>query len=168
MAPVIFFSHSAGDLPWCEWLAAEAEKLGVEVYLAEHDQQPGRPLADKVERNIKRCDALVVLLTHNTTSSSYVHQEIGFARGHSKLVIPLVQPGVGADQLSMLAGAEYIEFDFRDPNAGKEDLLVALNDLAEHQRKQDQVQTLLAVGVCVVLLVLLRSDGAAGPGALPA
>jgi nucleoside 2-deoxyribosyltransferase len=166
--PSIFFSHSARDLPWCEWLAAEAEKLGIAVYLAEHDKQPGRSLTEKVERNIKRCDALVVLLTASTTTSSYVHQEIGFARAQNKLVIPLVQPGVGTDQLSMLAGAEYIDFDFQNPHGGKEDLLAALNALAERQRKQDQVETLLAVGACIVLIVLLLNDGDSGPGAGPA
>lgn len=80
------------------------------------------------------------------------------------LVIPLVQPGVGRDQLSMLESVEYIEFDFHDAHAGKEDFAAALRRLAERQRKQDQVETLIALGACVALIVLLLSDG--GPGAV--
>jgi hypothetical protein len=55
------------------------------------------------------------MLTHNTANSAYVHQEIGCALAREKLVIPLVQPGIGEDQLAMLDGVEYIEFDFDSP-----------------------------------------------------
>jgi hypothetical protein len=54
----------------------------------------------------------VVLLTHNTPNSAYVHQEIGRALTPKKLVIPLVQPGIGTAQLAMLAS---LEFDFEEP-----------------------------------------------------
>ena len=121
-----------------------------------------RPLADKVKRNIKHCDAFVVLLTDNTAASTYVHQKIGYALADDKLVIPLVQPGVGREQLSMLEGVEYVEFDFHDAHAGKEDFAAALQRLAERQRKQYQVETLIALGACVALIVLPLSDGGLG------
>lgn len=132
------------------------------AYLAEHDPQPGTLLADKVKHNIKRCDAFVVLLTDSTTSSSYVHQEIGYALAEDKLVIPLVQPGIGEDQLAMLQGVEYIEFDFGDPHAGRESFSAELRRVAEKQRKQDQLETLIAIAACAALIVLILSDGGAG------
>ena len=106
MATSIFFSHSNSDRQWCEWLAADAEKVEITVYLAEHDEQPGGLLADKVKRNISKCNALVVLLTDNSVASSYVHQEVGYALGKKKLVIPLVQPGTSPAQLAMLQGVD--------------------------------------------------------------
>lgn len=162
MGPSVFFSHSTVDRRWCEWLATEAAKLGISVYLAEHDKQAGTQLAEKVKRNIKACDAFVVLLTDNTAASTFVHQEIGYAIAENKLVIPLVQPGVGNKQLSMLEGVEYIEFDFQRPHAGRDDFTAALRRLAARQHKDGQVETLIAVAACVALAVLILNDGGAG------
>jgi hypothetical protein len=168
MPASIFFSHSTADLLWCEWLAVEARNLGIEPYLAEHDERPGNQLASKVEHNIDRCDAFVVLLTDNTAESTYVHQEIGYARKAKKLIIPLVQRGVGRKQLSMLEGVEYIDFDFQNPHAGKGDFATALQRLATRQNKQDQVETLIALGACVALIVLLLSGDGGAPTAAAA
>lgn len=161
MATSIFFSHNSSDRQWCEWLAADAEELDITVYLAEHDPHPGQNLADKVKDNIKQSNALVVLLTKNSASSSFVNQEVGYALAKKKLVIPLVQPGVSSDQLAMLQGVEYIEFDFRNPHPGKEGLAAELRRLAERQRRQDDIETLIAVAACVALLALLMREGGA-------
>lgn len=159
MGTSIFFSHSTRDRRWCEWLAADAAKFGVTAYLAEHDPQPGRQLAEKVKRNIGKCNALVVLLTENSVSSSYVQQEVGWALAKDKLVIPLIQPGIPSTRLAMLQGVEYIEFDFHNPRPGKESLAGELQRLAEHQRKQGELETLIALGLCVGLLALLLNEG---------
>jgi hypothetical protein len=159
MGTSIFFSHSSRDRKWCEWLAADAAKFGVTAYLAEHDPQPGKQLAEKVKRNIGRCNALVVLLTENSVSSSYVQQEIGWALAKGKLVIPLFQSGIPSTELAMLQGVEYIEFDFHNPRPGKESLAGELQRLAKHQRKQGELETLIALGLCVGLLALVLSEG---------
>lgn len=159
MGTSIFFSHSTRDRKWCEWLAADAAKFGVTAYLAEHDPQPGKQLAEKVKWNIGRCDALVVLLTENSVSSSYVQQEIGWALAKGKLVIPLFQSGIPSTELAMLQGVEYIEFDFHNPRPGKESLAGELQRLAKHQRKQGELETLIALGLCVGLLALVLSEG---------
>lgn len=129
--PTIFLSHSSRAEQWCEWLAREARVLGIDTYLAEHDVRPGAVLAEKVKQAIRRCDAVVVLLTDNSAASPYVHQEVGFALAQEKLVIPLVQPGVRAEGLAMLQGVEYIPFDFEEPLAAKRGFAMALNRLAE-------------------------------------
>lgn len=165
MGTSIFFSHSMRDRTWCEWLAADAEKLGITAYLAEHDPQPGKLLAEKIRRNISSCNALVVLITDSSVSSSYVQQEIGWALAKRKLVIPLVQPAIPQTELAMLQGVEYIEFDFHNPRPGKESLAGELRRLAELQRKQGELETLIALGLCVGALALLLREG--GPTAVP-
>ncbi len=61
-------------------------------------------IAEKIKQEIMACDALVVRLTENGRSSSYVQQEIGFAEACGKPIIPLIQPGVAAEALAMLQG----------------------------------------------------------------
>src|SRR5262245_50402530 len=105
-------SHSGTDAPWVEWLANHAHNIGIEHYMYKHDQQPGRYISDKVQSAIATSDAVVVFLTANSQYSANVQQEIGFAEGRSKLIIPLVQPGIDSRALAMLAGKEYIPFNF--------------------------------------------------------
>lgn len=166
MTVTIFFSHSMRDRRWCQVLAMQALNVGVTPYLAEHDPQPGTQLAEKVKRNIRGSDAVVVLLTYNTANSAFVHQEVGLAVAHGKLVIPLVQPGIGDGQFAMLNGVEYIEFDFEHPQQGMQSYTEALTRVVEKQRKrQEDMETVVALGVMLFLLVMVLSEG--GP-ALPA
>jgi hypothetical protein len=149
----VFMSHAGPDRTWVQWLAAHAGQIGIDVYLFEHDPQPGNYISDKVQHQINLCDVVVVLLTTNSAQSAYVHQEIGFAEAHHKLIIPLVQPGIDNRHLAMLAGREYIPFDFQDPRAGLESFLGSLYRLkvfkqamAEQQQTANRNLALLGLG----------------------
>src|SRR5438046_868245 len=98
----VFLSHSSKDRVWVQWIGANASTVGVDVYLYEHDPQPGVLVAEKVKQQIRSCDVVVVLLTENSLSSAYVQQEIGFAEACGKQIIPLLQPGVSGAALAML------------------------------------------------------------------
>lgn len=158
MALEIFFSHSSWDRDWCEWLSDEASALGVNAYLAEHDPKPGEFLVDKVRSAIDRSTAVVVLLTHNTAASAYVHQEVGYAQAQKKLVIPLVQPEVGEAQLAMLKGLEYIPFDFQNPDVGRKDLAAALQRVATQQRRHERDTAVLLACLALILLAVTHNQ----------
>jgi nucleoside 2-deoxyribosyltransferase len=151
----VFLSHSTADRNWVEWIAQNAAELGVEVYLYEHDSQPGVPIAEKIKQAIQSSDALVVLLTGDSQSSSYVHQEIGFAEAKGKTIIPLVQPGVDEQRLSMLVGREYIPFDFHKP---QEALSTLMNHLQKLKAAKSSGQAVLLGLGGLILLALLASD----------
>jgi len=118
----------------------QLEKLGITVYLAELDLQPGKPLDIKLQRQIDLCDAMVVLLTETAAVSPIVREEIGYAIGVGKLVVPLVAPTVAENPalLGMLSGWEYISFDIENPEAG----LLILVQWAQEWVHQEQ-QTIL-------------------------
>lgn len=173
-----FISHSSKDQPWVDWIAREVESMGVRSYLAQHDPQPGELLSDKVRREIANSDALIVLLTANGYSSPYVQQEIGVAIEQSKLVIPLVHPDLVGAPLAMLAGVEFISFDFGAPPSGSADLLARVRELAieaEHREVEAQqalkaqqdrfIDGLLVAGVVLGVLYLALRAGD-GPGGL--
>jgi TIR domain len=141
LAYKVFFSHSGKDGAWTKYIAERARALGVETYLYEHDPQPGRSIAEKVKQAIAQADALVVLLTQHAQASTYVQQEIGFAEAKSKLIVPLVEPGVSVQELAMLEGREYISFNLQDPGAG---LASLLDYLARLKAKKEESQAALA------------------------
>ena len=152
MAYNVFLSHSGADQRWVQWIAEHASSIDINVYMYEHDIQPGTPIATKVQSAIENCQALVVLLTTNSEYSSYVQQEIGFAKAKDKLVIPLVQPGVSQRCLAMLEGVEYIPFDTNNPELALSHLLSYLIKLKEI-RERDQA-ILMGIGTLFLLALL--------------
>jgi hypothetical protein len=51
--------------------------MGSDVYMFEHDQQPGADVINKVTRAIDNHDILFALLTKNSGESNWVPYEIG-------------------------------------------------------------------------------------------
>lgn len=154
MAYNVFLSHSGADQKWVQRIADNARRMDINVYMYEHDVQPGTLIAEKVQSAIENCHALVVLLTPNSEYSPYVQQEIGFARAKDKPVIPLVQPGVSQRCLAMLEGVEYIPFNLDNPEVALSRLLGYLGRLKE-VRERDQA-ILMGLGALFLLALLGR------------
>ena len=112
----VFVSHSAADRAAVSHIMMACHGVGVEPYIFEHDQRPGQSVAEKIQRQIIECDAVVVLLTKESADSAYVQQEIGFALAHGKPVLPLVEDGVSERTLAMLKGVEWVTFDPSKPD----------------------------------------------------
>jgi hypothetical protein len=123
----LFISHSSRDREWVELVRKRIEASGFEAYLAEYDLTGiGHELSPKIHVAIEASAAVVVVLTENASGSAIVREEIGFALGKGKLVVPLVTPPVAQNPaaLGMLNGREYILFDVDDPQEG----LIKLTD----------------------------------------
>jgi nucleoside 2-deoxyribosyltransferase len=157
MSYKVFLSHGSADAAWVKWIATNAQQVGIEVYLYEHDPQPGRLVADKLQAEIQSCDALVVLLTSNSQFSPYVHQEVGAAKALNKPVIPLVQPGINQARLAMLQGVEHIHFDFHNPQGALSTLLDHLQK-AKLGKERGQAIGLLVIGAIVTGALLLGGE----------
>ena len=132
----LFLSHSNRDRVWVQQVKIQLEKVGIDVYLAEMDPQPGRPLDQKLQQQIDSSDALIVLLTEDAAVSPIVREEIGYAISANKLVVPLVAPTVAQSPalLGMLNGREYIPFDIEHPEEG----LLALTNWAQQAVNEEQ------------------------------
>jgi hypothetical protein len=115
MALRVFVSHAIGndELPIVHHLAAALLGVGVEAYLGVYDREPGSPLGAKIQRSIDASDLVVVLLTKKGVESAWVNQEVGYAIGRGKKVLPFVEKGL--DTEGMLHGVEYFVFDPAKP-----------------------------------------------------
>lgn len=154
MGYTIFFSHSSSDGRRAKRIANQVQQAGINVYLFEHDPQPGTTLNNKIQNAIVQSDAMVVLLTRKSQSSAYVNQEIGFAAAHRKPVVPLVMSSVSRRKLAMLEGKECVELDPRHPEKAQTIILNYLKgqQVAKNQKINNQLALL---ALCVFLLVLL-------------
>lgn len=156
MAYNVFLSHSERDQQWVQWIADNARSIDINVYMYEHDIQPGTSIALKVQSAIENCQALVVLLTPHSEYSPYVQQEIGFAQAKNKPIIPLVQPGVSPRCMAMLQGVEYISFNPGNPELALSHLLNYLGKLKD-ARETDQA-ILMGLGTLFFLALLSKKD----------
>jgi len=82
----VFLSHATADAKHVALVSRQIEALGIDVYLAEHDPKPGTSIAHKVEEALKRCGAVVVLVTSTSLNSAYVQQ---FGRTRSPKFLPI-------------------------------------------------------------------------------
>jgi hypothetical protein len=174
----VFVCHATRDVRQVEMVRSQAEALGISVYLAEHDVQPGFVLAEKIDEAIRRCQAVIVLITTASVTSTIVQQEIGLARAHGKPLIPMVEKGIDIRQLGILVGVEYLELDL-DPEHQAETLAkmrkalerlvmaqIPLNVsvLSVTQNTGPDPATALALVVLVILGVLIMAALSNGSG----
>jgi len=133
----IFISHSSKDHEWVELLAKRIEAAGAHAYLAQLDHGGvGHNLNQKLRDAIDVSDVFVVLLTNNAAATPLVREEIGYAIGKNKRVIPLVTPEVARNPaaLGMLNGVEHIPFDRDDVHSGLLELTDVLYQIAQEER----------------------------------
>lgn len=103
-----FISYSFLDKNIMNKLKNILQTDGIVCYVAEHDENYGGSLPEKLSVNIDNSDILIVILTHNSSSSSTVGQEIGYAKKAGKRIIPLIESGMSLPV--MLQGMEYVTF----------------------------------------------------------
>lgn len=153
----VFLSHATADRQLVEHVRAGVSGLGVSVYAAEHDNQAGANLNEKVKSALQRSDLVVVLLTQTGFDSVYVQQEVGAAIGAGKLVIPLVAPPVREFPLGMLNGIEYIDLDPEEPGHATSSLVERISGLAraEAARREAEEREKLTQGIAGLALLIV-------------
>ena len=135
----VFVSHATADAEPVALVSRQIEALGIDVYLAEHDPKPGTSIAYKVEEALTRCAAVVVLITSTSVNSAYVQQEIGLARAHRKVIVPIIEKGVDRSRLGLLSEVEWLELDLSAPAEAMANVTVSLQPLVLGQLAPAQV-----------------------------
>ncbi len=89
----VFISHSHKD----RWIARQVVKLieevvkgRIQVFLDERDIEGGEPIAERVLKEIRKCNEFVVLLSQNSKDRPWVLIEIGAACGRGKPIIAIL------------------------------------------------------------------------------
>jgi hypothetical protein len=165
----VFLSHATADAEHVALVSRQIEALGIDVYLAEHDPKPGTSIAHKVEDALKRCGAVVVLVTSTSVNSAYVQQEIGLARAHGKVIVPIIEKGVDRSRLGLLSEVDWLELDLGAPTEAMANVTASLQPLVLEQLapakvavhitppQPDLVSTLVILGLGVLLGMLITS-----------
>jgi len=150
---IVFISYSHKDISFAYQLWKMISNAGIPCYLAELYPEPGISLWDKIKKMIETSEVVIALYTHNARFSAYVNQEIGYAFAKGKLVIPVVEEGVGLP--GALDGIEYIKYNTKNP-------IDTLKSIAEFirsflEKKAKNISNTIALALILGSLLLISS-----------
>lgn len=144
----IFLSYSVKDLCLVHFIASQIRPHAEPVFWTQN-HVPGRDGWQTIFSWIDAADCVIAVITDSVVErGESVNQEIGYAKGKGKLIIPMVAPNVPKDRLGCLHGITYLPLDrSRFPEA-MDRLKATLTGLAEHKQQQAWV-TLGLVGLAI-------------------
>lgn len=110
MSGYVFISYSREDLEYVERLAKFLDKEGIEVW---YDQElnPGSRFEQVIRQKIEQCAAFIVVMTPASRDSMWVRDELAYAQGQRKEIMPILLEGdkffgLGPIHVEMLTDGE--------------------------------------------------------------
>ncbi|HEX8227904.1 MAG TPA: toll/interleukin-1 receptor domain-containing protein [Chloroflexia bacterium] len=95
----VFLSYSHPDQDWATSLAQALSRQGVSVW-TDSMIKLGDSLIDSIETAMEQSKYIVLLVSPNSTRSSWAAFELGAALGMGKSVVPVVSAQVSTDDLA--------------------------------------------------------------------
>lgn len=92
MAGHVFISYSNRDRRYVESLSTFLTEHGVTVWY-DHALRPGAPWGHVIEAQLTTSNAVVVVVTPDSSASEWVRNEVEWARSHRKPLLPLLLAG---------------------------------------------------------------------------
>lgn len=88
----VFISHATTEDSWlASWIEDALDCLHLRSFVYERYPKGGQNRFEVIKAKIKECPYFLALLTRNGVASQWVNQEIGYAVGIGKAVIPVVE-----------------------------------------------------------------------------
>jgi hypothetical protein len=85
----LFLSHSSAVKGGTAELSRELQKFGITGFVAHDSIEPGREWQTQIELALQTMDALAFIVTKDVKASAWCDQEVGWALGSGKLVVPI-------------------------------------------------------------------------------
>lgn len=85
-----FFSYSRKDADFVIKLAGDLKKAGINVWVDQLDISPGARWDDSVEKGLQNATGMLVVLSETSAQSENVMDEVSYALGKGKRVVPLL------------------------------------------------------------------------------
>jgi len=88
----LFISHATtADSGLVNWMADALDRIHIRAYVYERYYMGGRNRFELIKDMIASCPYFLVVLTKDGISSQWVNQEIGYAVGMKKNLIPIIE-----------------------------------------------------------------------------
>jgi hypothetical protein len=132
-----FFSYSRKDADFVIKLAGDLKKAGLNVWVDQLDILPGARWDDSIEKGLRDASSMLVVLSETSIQSENVMDEVSYALGKGKRVVPLLIHN--CDVPFRLARLQYIDFT-KDYTSAFQHLVQTLNSPQTTQPVYEQIQ----------------------------
>jgi hypothetical protein len=129
-APAAFLSYCRDDSDFVLQLAGDLKAAGASVWLDQLDIVPGQPWDRAVEDALRNCPRMLVILSPAAVDSTNVMDEISFALGEKKTIIPVLHKDCTVPL--RLGRLHYVDFR-KDYDRGLKELLKVLRPHPEQE-----------------------------------
>ncbi len=90
----LFISHTSGNKESAHRLKLALAEYHVAAFVAHDDIEPTKEWQAEIERALRTMDAVAAIITPDFFESRWCDQEVGYAFGRGKLVVPLCKDSV--------------------------------------------------------------------------
>lgn len=147
----VFISYSVDDRELVHRLAAEI-RPHAEPLFWDQNNEPGTDAWGTIFRWIESADCVIAIITDKVVArGESVHQEVGYAKGRGKFVIPVVASDVEASRLGCLKGITYIRWQ----RGNETEALQTIKNCVATLNEDKQRVGLVMIGLLFVVLVAL-------------
>ena len=88
----VFISYSHQDKTYVGRIKQELARHGIDYFVDDHVKF-GSIIFDQLEQGLKKCKAVIVIVSSHSMNSTWVKNEIDFALTHEKKIFPLLLEG---------------------------------------------------------------------------
>jgi nucleoside 2-deoxyribosyltransferase len=131
----VFLSHSnsENDKAIMKNLVSALRSSGITVFVAEEINQAGEDLWAKIRAGIDQCNCVLVFWTADGANSGDIREEIGYAIGRGKKIIPYAEQ----DLRGSVRGKEYIRLDRTKINDSLQAICERILELVDDEAIQE-------------------------------
>lgn len=125
----IFISYSHQDNAFVNRLTQDLQRQQIDVWIDQQGIQGGEAWRKAIVDGINQCDAFLIVLSPDSTTSRNVTKELSIADERGKRIFPVIsEPCTIPPELEyQLAGLQWVDFTALGYEAALEKLLQALN-----------------------------------------
>jgi hypothetical protein len=124
-----FISYSRADKEFALALATELKQSGFRIWFDQLDIPTGARWDDEIENALKSCDVFMIILTSHSVASPNVRDEINYALGQNKRIMPILLEKVEIP--FRLHRVQYVDFTNKSYEEGIEAARKQLKEILE-------------------------------------
>ncbi len=105
----VFISHSSAETRFANEVADSLRAAGYSVFLDEDGLRGGERWQEALYSHLRRCEAVVAILTPTFLASRWCFVELALARALGRVTIPLLRAGDPASTNEVIADVQFID-----------------------------------------------------------
>ena len=147
--PDIFISYSSADAEAATFIHRNLVEQGVTAFLAATSLQPGQQWSPEILEALRGSDTVLFLASKKACASAWVQQELGYAVGAKKKLIPIIWDMKATELPGWVSGYQALDLSRHSAEEVKEEVAAIAERI-----KTNKKTALLVAGLALAALFL--------------